>query len=79
MPVRNAASVLPEPVGACTSTCAPVAIAGQAASCAGVGAGERALEPGPRLRREGSERVHLLRVSRSACETRALSRPPVPG
>ena len=37
MPVRNAASVFPEPVGACTSTCAPVAITGQAASCAGVG------------------------------------------
>ena len=37
MPVRKAASVLPEPVGACTSTCAPVAITGQAASCAGVG------------------------------------------
>ena len=37
MPVRKAASVFPEPVGACTSTCAPVAMTGQAASCAGVG------------------------------------------
>jgi len=37
IPWRNAASVLPEPVGACTSTCAPVAIAGQASSWAGVG------------------------------------------
>ncbi len=37
MPVRNAASVFPEPVGACTRTCAPPAITGHAASCAGVG------------------------------------------
>ena len=37
IPTRNAASVFPEPVGAWTSTCAPVAIAGQACSCAGVG------------------------------------------
>ena len=58
MPVRNAASVLPEPVGACTSTCAPLAITGQAASCAGVGAGERTLEPGARWRAEAGECVH---------------------
>ena len=38
MPVRKAARVFPEPVGACTSTCAPVAMTGQAASWAGVGA-----------------------------------------
>ena len=35
---RNAARVLPEPVGASTSTLSPSAIAGQASSCARVGA-----------------------------------------
>ena len=35
---RNAASVLPEPVGADSSTFSPAAIAGQAFACAGVGA-----------------------------------------
>src|SRR5713101_7836771 len=35
---RNAASVLPEPVGARTRTLSPSAIAGQASSCARVGA-----------------------------------------
>src|SRR5919197_1786206 len=34
---RNAASVLPDPVGALISVCSPVAIAGQASDCAGVG------------------------------------------
>ena len=34
---RNAASVLPEPVGADSSTCSPAAIAGHAWACAGVG------------------------------------------
>src|SRR6267143_4182943 len=34
---RNAASVLPEPVGARTRTLSPLAIAGQASSCARVG------------------------------------------
>ena len=69
MPVRKAASVLPEPVGACTSTCAPVAITGQAASCAGVGAGERPLEPGARRRGEGGERVHLVqRIARATLQ-----------
>src|SRR6267378_2306112 len=34
---RNAASVLPDPVGARTSTLSPSAIAGQASSCARVG------------------------------------------
>ena len=34
---RNAASVLPEPVGALIRTFSPVAIAGQACTCAGVG------------------------------------------
>src|SRR5689334_18546025 len=35
---RNAASVLPEPVGAATSACRPALMAGHASSCAGVGA-----------------------------------------
>ena len=38
MPQRNEASVLPEPVGAQISVCAPEAIAGQPAAWAGVGA-----------------------------------------
>ena len=36
MAARNAASVFPEPVGAAISACPPLAIAGQASSCAGV-------------------------------------------
>ena len=35
---RNAASVLPEPVGAAISTCRPAWIAGHACACAAVGA-----------------------------------------
>src|ERR1700722_3068537 len=35
---RKAASVLPDPVGADRSTCSPLAIAGHACACAGVGA-----------------------------------------
>ena len=42
---RNAASVLPEPVGAEISTCSPEAIAGHACAWAAVGARERAREP----------------------------------
>ena len=38
MPQRKAANVLPEPVGADSSTCSPEAIAGQACSWAAVGA-----------------------------------------
>ena len=38
IPYRNAASVLPEPVGALIRTCSPEAIAGHACSWAGVGA-----------------------------------------
>src|SRR4051794_23209023 len=34
---RNAASVLPEPVGAQISACSPAAMAGQPWACAGVG------------------------------------------
>ena len=41
-------------------TLPPVAIAGQPATCAGVGPGERALEPVPRLRRERRERIHAI-------------------
>ncbi len=37
---RNAASVLPEPVGAAISTSLPDWIAGHASACAGVGAGK---------------------------------------
>ncbi len=37
---RNAASVLPEPVGAITRVSFPSAIASQARACAGVGAGK---------------------------------------
>src|SRR3954463_2584492 len=37
-PKRNAASVLPDPVGAWMSVCAPEAMTGQPRSCAGVGA-----------------------------------------
>src|SRR5262245_49787658 len=36
MAARNAASVLPEPVGAAISACWPLPMAGQASSCAGV-------------------------------------------
>src|SRR5256885_5137748 len=37
---RNAASVLPEPVGAMSSVLSPFLMTGQAWSCAGVGAGK---------------------------------------
>ena len=40
MAVRKAVSVLPEPVGAATRVSRPLAIAGQAAICASVGAGK---------------------------------------
>jgi len=35
---RNAAKVLPDPVGAATNTCSPAASAGHARICASVGA-----------------------------------------
>ena len=41
MPARKAVSVLPEPVGAATSTSRPATIAGHAACWASVGAGKR--------------------------------------
>ena len=37
MPTRNAASVLPEPVGAAISVSSPAAIAGQPSACGSVG------------------------------------------
>ena len=43
MAARNAASVLPEPVGAASSTSRPAAMAGHACACAGVGAGKAPL------------------------------------
>src|SRR4051812_5228799 len=42
IPHRKAASVLPEPVGAQISVCAPEAIFGQPSACAGVGAANEA-------------------------------------
>src|SRR3954452_5233991 len=39
MPHRNAARVLPDPVGARISVWSPAAIAGQPCACAGVGSG----------------------------------------
>lgn len=47
---RNAVSVLPLPVGALTRTCSPLAMAGQARSCASVGAANR---PSNHLRTSG--------------------------
>ena len=52
---RNAASVLPEPVGAKSSVERPAWISGQPSSCARVGAGKRLGEP-RRRRRGGSGR-----------------------
>src|SRR5436190_7987481 len=43
MAERNAARVLPEPVGAATSTCRPALMAGHACACASVGRGKRSL------------------------------------
>jgi hypothetical protein len=40
-PARNAASVLPDPVGAMISVSAPVAISAQPSDCASVGAPKR--------------------------------------
>jgi hypothetical protein len=39
MAARKAVRVLPEPVGAATKVCRPALIAGHAAACADVGAG----------------------------------------
>ena len=52
MPQRNAASVLPEPVGAQISVLRAEAIAGQPCAWAGVGASNDALEPVADLRGE---------------------------
>ena len=55
-PHRNAASVLPEPVGAEMSTCSPPAMAGHACSWAGVGRSNAAVEPLADTGAEGGER-----------------------
>ena len=57
IPQRNAASVLPEPVGAQISVLAPVAIAGQPAACAGVG---------PSKERSNQARVRSLNAARGS-------------
>ena len=51
----NAASVLPEPVGAAISTLRPALISGHASACAGVGALELLFEP----RRDGRMKKRL--------------------
>ena len=58
MAARNAASVLPEPVGAATSTCCPAWMAGHACACAGVGASKVRAEPRGDGRMERFEGVH---------------------
>ena len=52
---RNAASVLPEPVGAMTSVLSPSAMADQASACAAVGRSEGAGEPLARQRAEARQ------------------------
>ena len=73
---RNAASVLPEPVGAEIRTCSPAAIAGHAWACAGVGAAERGPEPVPGARAEGCSSGHRqASVAVASPRTLALSLP----
>ena len=60
---RNAASVLPEPVGAEISVCSPVAIAGQACAWTSVGPSNARLKPVPDGRGELRQR-HALKASR---------------
>ena len=55
---RNAASVLPEPVGAAISTCRPAWIAGQACACAAVGAAKLLGEPRRDRRMKQGGRAH---------------------
>ena len=54
---RNAASVLPEPVGAMTSVLSPSAIAVQACACAGVGAAKVPANHSARQRAEAVQRI----------------------
>src|SRR5881397_35806 len=65
---RNAASVLPEPVGASTSTLSPSAIAGQPSSCARVGvwkvASNHARVAGLKLASGSLPTTAMLRVAR---------------
>ena len=53
---RNAARVLPDPVGASRSVCAPAVIGGQPCRLGVGGRRERGLEPGPRVGGERLER-----------------------
>ena len=63
MPTRNAASVLPEPVGAWTSTWPPRRDRRPRELLRRGRPGERPLEPGPRPGREDRERVHAASVA----------------
>ena len=55
---RNAASVLPEPVGAATSVCSPATIRGQPSRCASVGSLEPLVKPA------GHDRMKQIRMHR---------------
>ena len=63
---RNAASVLPEPVGAEISVCSPVAIAGQACACTAVGAAKAAAN---------QSRTRGVNAARGSCVA-AVAMPP---
>ena len=60
---RNAASVLPDPVGAMTSVLSPSAMAAHACGLGGGRRGEGAGEPLPRQRAEPGERVDWLELT----------------
>ena len=66
---RNAARVLPLPVGAWMSVCRPVEIDAQPPTCAGGGRLERGFEPGANGRRERGKRVNWRR----GCRRRGLA------
>ena len=61
---RNAASVLPDPVGATTSACRPARIASHAPCCAGVGSAKAAAN---------HSRVGSLKRSRTGCTPPVLA------
>src|SRR3954470_13167185 len=65
MPQRNAARVLPDPVGAEMRTCSPEAIAGHACSWAGVGAANAASNQSRTAGENWSSGI-VLRVRRAA-------------
>ena len=81
---RNAASVLPEPVGADTSTCSPRAIAGHACAWAGVGAANacsnhsrvRGLKLERGIPNDDSRPGCLRPIPRAAASTQAKYRTP---